>query len=114
MAGRCLTELRRPERAIPLLGQAIEQYDQAHSRELALYLSWLAEAHIQQGNIDEAAAIASRSLDLSSAVTSARGVARVQVLRRLLAPYHGTSAVDDFECHAATVSCLEVIQAPER
>lgn len=39
MAGRCLTELRRPERAIRLLGKAVEAYDDTHARELALYLS---------------------------------------------------------------------------
>ena len=104
MAGRCLTELHCPGRAVPLLSQAIEQYDQAHARELALYLSWLAEAHIQLGNIDEGAAVATQALGLSSTVTSVRGVDRIRLIRRLLVPYHGTPVADDFEDQAAAIS----------
>jgi hypothetical protein len=40
MAGRCLTELDQPERAAPLLLDAIEGYDTTHVREVALYRSW--------------------------------------------------------------------------
>jgi hypothetical protein len=41
---------------------------------MALYLSWLAEAHIYAGNIEKAASVASRALELSAEVTSSRGI----------------------------------------
>jgi len=103
MAGRCLTQLRRPARAIGLLAAAVDRYDDTHARELSLYLSWLAEAHIYDGNIDEAAHIAARCLMLSTAVTSARGTERVQLIRQMLAPHHGNAAVDAFADRAAAV-----------
>jgi tetratricopeptide (TPR) repeat protein len=97
MAGRCATQLKRPGPAIELLTQAIKRYDGTHAREMALYLSWLAEAYIYGGNVEEAAATALRALHMSNGVTSARSNRRIQHLRSLLAPYHGNSAVDEFE-----------------
>jgi hypothetical protein len=48
MAGRCYVELRRPQRAEPLLTDAIARYDETRAREVALYRTWLAEVYIQQ------------------------------------------------------------------
>ena len=103
MAGRCLTELKRPTKAITLLTAAVGRYDDTHTRELALYLSWLAEAQVYEGNIDQAADVAARALRLSAGVTSTRGTDRVRLVRRLLAPHHGTTAVDDFEEQATAI-----------
>ena len=103
MAGRCLTELKRPEPAIGLLSRAVERYDDSHARELALYLSWLAEAQVYAGHIDEAATVAARALGLSSTVTSARGTDRIRLIRGLLAPYRGTAAVDEFDGQATAI-----------
>jgi hypothetical protein len=103
MAGRCLTELKRPTKAIPLLAAAVGRYDDTHTRELSLYLSWLAEAHVYEGDIDQAADVAARALRLSAGVTSTRGTDRVRLVRRLLAPHHGTTAVDDFEEQATAI-----------
>jgi tetratricopeptide (TPR) repeat protein len=97
MAGRCLTQLKQPERAIELLTRAVNTYDSTRVRELALYLSWLAEAHVYADNIEEAATDASRALQLSARSTSARSAERVRVVRKLIAPYHGNRTVDEFE-----------------
>jgi hypothetical protein len=97
MAGRCYVELGQADRAVPLLSGVLKHYDERHTRELALYTSWLAEAHIQLGEIDEAAATATRSLELSSQTTSARGDDRVNVLRRKLGRFKDVPAVSDFE-----------------
>ena len=97
MAGRCFTELKRPKPAIELLSDAVLRYDDTHTREMALYLSWLAEAHIYAGDIEKAAAIASRALELSAGVTSSRGVERIKLVRGLLVPYRGNVAVDELE-----------------
>ena len=54
MAGRCLIELGSPNTAAPLLARAIGSYNANHAREIALYLSWLAEAYARAGTIDAA------------------------------------------------------------
>ena len=53
----CYTELKQPRRAQRLLCGVIERYDRAPADEISRYLSWLAESHIQLGEIDEAAAV---------------------------------------------------------
>jgi tetratricopeptide (TPR) repeat protein len=101
MAGRCLTELKQPKQAIPLLDAAVGRYDETHAREMALYLSWLAEAHAYDGNAEEAAAAAIRALHLTAGVTSARSVDRIARVRTVLERYRGNAAVDEFEEQAA-------------
>ena len=97
MAGRCFTQLKRPRQAITLLSTAISQYDDTHARELALYLSWLAEAHVYAEQIEEAATYALRALRLSAGVTSERGTSRMRLIRHLLTPYRGNPTADTFE-----------------
>jgi transcriptional regulator with XRE-family HTH domain len=96
MAGRCYVELGQGERAVPLLSGVLAHYPERHTRELALYTSWLAEAHIQLGAVDEAVAAATRTLELTSQITSARSDDRVNLLRRKLRPYKDVPAVADF------------------
>jgi hypothetical protein len=91
MTGRCLTELRQPTRAIALLSHAVSEYDESHAREMALYLSWLAEAHVYAHNIEEAAATGLQAMNLAASVSSVRSLERVQVVQRLLTPYRGTA-----------------------
>ncbi|MER7057789.1 transcriptional regulator [Streptomyces sp. NPDC000351] len=64
MEARVYTELRRPLRAVPLLTDVLGRYDASHSRELALYLSWLAVAYAD-ANEPEAAAAATTSRKLA-------------------------------------------------
>ncbi|GII25411.1 transcriptional regulator [Planosporangium mesophilum] len=103
MAGRCLTELKQPKKAIPLLDAAVRRYDDSHAREMALYLSWLAEAHAYDGSVEEAAQTAMRALRLSASTTSARSADRIRVVRRALQRYRGNASVDEFEERAAEV-----------
>lgn len=72
MTGRCWTELRRPLRAVPVLTHALARYDDAHARDKALYLSWLADAYLTAGEVEEAAAVTGRALALSTGVASVR------------------------------------------
>jgi hypothetical protein len=69
------------------------------TREFALYLSWLAEAQVMLGEVDEAAATATKALELTAQITSARGDDRITVLRHKLRPYQNVPAVADFEEH---------------
>ncbi|MFZ3595833.1 XRE family transcriptional regulator [Streptomyces sp. BH104] len=84
MAGRCWTELRRPLRAVPVLEAGLASYDDAHARDKSLYLSWLADSYLNAGEVEQAATVTDRSLDLSAGVASVRPRKRLApVLRRL-------------------------------
>jgi hypothetical protein len=63
---RSATELRKPDRAVSLLTDAIGRYDQALVRENSLYLSWLAEDYVQLDEIEHAADIATRMAALAA------------------------------------------------
>jgi len=97
MAGRCYTELRRPSRAEPLLRAALAHYSDDLAREASLYASWLADSYVQVGEIEEAAAQASRSLVLSTRVNSFRCRERRRLLWVKLGPHRQARAVRQFE-----------------
>jgi transcriptional regulator with XRE-family HTH domain len=97
MAGRCWTQLRRPLRAVPILEAATCGYGADRARESALYLSWLAEAYLQAGEVERAAEAALRALDLDRRAGSARSASRIGTLRRLFEPYAGSAAVAGFQ-----------------
>ncbi|MFE3524207.1 hypothetical protein ACFXOD_21765 [Streptomyces sp. NPDC059161] len=80
MESRVYTELRRPLRAVPLLRDVLSRYDATHTREMALYLSWLAVAYADANEPEEAAATAERVMRLSADVASERTAERVRVV----------------------------------
>ncbi|MGX1563108.1 helix-turn-helix domain-containing protein [Streptomyces sp. NPDC055506] len=84
MTGRCWTELRRPLRAVSVLEGALARYDDSHARDKALYLSWLADSYLTAGEVEQAATVTGRALDLASGVASVRPRQRLApVLQRL-------------------------------
>ncbi|MFG1850744.1 helix-turn-helix domain-containing protein [Actinomadura geliboluensis] len=87
MDARVYTELRKPLRAVPLLQEVLSRYDSTHTRELALYLSWLAVALVDANEPEEAAATARRMLDLSADFASDRTAQRNRVVLTKLEPY---------------------------
>ncbi|WP_225843505.1 helix-turn-helix domain-containing protein [Streptomyces albus] len=95
MSGRCWTELRRPLRAVPILEQALARYDDAHARDKALYLSWLADAYLTAGEVEQAATVAARALDLSSGVASIRPRRRLAPVLEELSRHRGLAVVGD-------------------
>ncbi|MCF2527049.1 helix-turn-helix domain-containing protein [Yinghuangia soli] len=80
MEARVYTELRRPLRAVPLLTAVLSRYNATHTRELALYLSWLAVAYADANEPEAAAETAERVITLSSDVASERTAERVRVV----------------------------------
>ncbi|MFI5801030.1 helix-turn-helix transcriptional regulator [Streptomyces sp. NPDC051677] len=80
MESRCYTELHRPLRAVPLLRDVLKDYDTTHTRELALYLSWLAVALADANEPEEAAAVAERVIAISADVASERTAERIRVM----------------------------------
>ncbi|MDK1476512.1 helix-turn-helix transcriptional regulator [Streptomyces sp. 549] len=87
MESRVYTELRKPLRAVPLLREVLGGYDATHTRELALYLSWLAVALADANEPEEAAAVADRVITIASDVASERTAERVRVILRRLEDY---------------------------
>ncbi|GAA2991776.1 hypothetical protein GCM10010483_40380 [Actinokineospora diospyrosa] len=83
MAGRCLIELGEPELAEPLLTAAIAAYPTGHAREIALYLSWLAESYARSGNLDAARATLHRARHTAAGVHSARLDSRIHEVTSL-------------------------------
>ena len=96
MAARCYVELGQGARAIPLLTDVLTRYDERRTREAALYTSWLAEAHLQSGDIDRAAELASKMAVLTAHTTSTRSDERLNHLRTKLAPNSEVAAVREF------------------
>lgn len=87
MEARVYTELHRPLRAVPLLRDVLSDYDATHTREMALYLSWLAVALADANEPEEAASVAERVISLASDTPSERVAARVGVIFSSLQKY---------------------------
>ncbi|MDA3624235.1 helix-turn-helix transcriptional regulator [Saccharopolyspora sp. WRP15-2] len=84
MAGRCMIELGRPNDAEPLLANAIANYPPEHAREVALYLTWLAESHARAGDLDAARQAIQRARSYAETVSSARTDLRLEAVQRLV------------------------------
>lgn len=93
MESRVYTELRRPLRAVPLLKSVLGEYDATHTREMALYLSWLAVAYADANEPEEAAATAERMLTLSADLSSERTAERGRVVLARLAEFRDVPEV---------------------
>ncbi|WP_062209451.1 hypothetical protein [Streptomyces sp. NBRC 109706] len=87
MTGRCWTELGRPLRAVPVLESALQTFSDTHARDKSLYMTWLAHAYLDGGEIEQAAAVTGRSLQLATGVGSVRPRERVQTLVGRLKPH---------------------------
>ncbi|MFH8595379.1 hypothetical protein, partial [Streptomyces rimosus] len=98
MTGRCWAVLRRPMRAIPILEQALGSFDDAHARDKSLYLTWLADSYLAAGEVEEAAEIVSRVLDLSAGVASVRPRQRI------------ASALNQLEAHSNLAHVRPVLE----
>lgn len=97
MTGRCLSELQNHSRAVRVLGDALGRYDDTHSRDKALYLTWLAHAHLGADEPERAAAVVGHALDLAAGVGSVRPGERLRGVLRRLAHYGGPEVADVLE-----------------
>lgn len=104
MEARAYTELHRPLRAVPLLTDVLSRYDTTHTREFALYLSWLVVALADANEPEEAAHAAGRLLDLSADVASDRTARRTRVVLSRLEPYRDVPQVRGLLTNDAAVA----------
>ncbi|WP_219419306.1 hypothetical protein [Pseudonocardia nigra] len=95
MTGRCWSELRRPLRAVPVLESALGRYSDAHSRDKALYSSWLADSYIDAGEIEQAVAVVHSSLAVMGNVSSVRPRERLAAVASRLSEHQKLPAVRD-------------------
>lgn len=95
MTGRCWTELHRPLRAVPILEDVLARYSGAHARDKALYLTWLANAYIDAQEIEQAARVVLRAVDLSTNVASVRPQQRIAAVALRLTPHRALQCVAD-------------------
>jgi tetratricopeptide (TPR) repeat protein len=102
MDARVYTELRKPLRAVPLLRDVLSRYNSTHTRELALYLSWLAVALADANEPEEAAATARQMFDLTTDFASSRTAERGRVVLAKLEPFRDVPDVREvLDAHAA-------------
>jgi tetratricopeptide (TPR) repeat protein len=88
MAGRCWTELRRPLRAVPVLENVLAGYEDTHARDKALYLTWLAHAYLDAGEVEQAATTTIRAIELAAGIASVRPSARIGKVAQRLQQHH--------------------------
>lgn len=93
MEARVYTETRKPLRAVPLLREVLGSYPVTHTREFALYLSWLAVALANANEPEEAAAAARQMVEMTATVPSSRAGNRRAVVLAALRPYKGVPDV---------------------
>ena len=103
MTGRCWAILRRPDRAVPALEWAMARFDDTHARDKSLYLSWLADAHLDAREVDRAARTLSHAIALGSDVASVRPCERIRTVAARLRPHAAESAVADVLEQARTI-----------
>ncbi|WP_248836752.1 hypothetical protein [Frankia sp. AgKG'84/4] len=96
MAGRCWTELSRPDRAEQRLRRGLTGYDPLRAREISLYETWLAEVHLLRGEVEAACAAATHAVRLDVRVNSARTAERLRTLASRLAGYRSVPAAREF------------------
>ncbi|SEQ66921.1 Helix-turn-helix domain-containing protein [Lentzea xinjiangensis] len=95
MAGRCMIELGDPAKAEPLLSKAVATYPEEHSREVALYLSFLAESYARTGAFDAAKATLDQAASFAERMPSARTDDRFTAVRELLQPGLGRERISE-------------------
>jgi hypothetical protein len=83
MAARCATRLGRAATAVPLIRAALGRYSSGHRREMALYWSFLSEAHLRAGQRPEAADAITVAAGYAADTASARVTARISGLHRV-------------------------------
>lgn len=76
MTGRVWSVLQQPDKATAPLEHALATYPDHWARDKSLYLSWLADAHLDAGDHASAIAAGEQALTLACRVASVRPLAR--------------------------------------
>ncbi|WP_158850775.1 helix-turn-helix domain-containing protein [Saccharothrix deserti] len=93
MAGRCWTRLRRPLRAVPVLEGVLSRYSDTHARDKSMYLTSLAHAYVDAGEVEQAAVVTMRATELASGLGSVRPAVRIAEVAGRLRRHRSLPAV---------------------
>ncbi|WP_344800994.1 helix-turn-helix transcriptional regulator [Actinokineospora diospyrosa] len=93
MSGRCWTALGRPNDAVAALEAALANFDETHARDKSLYLTYLANALIDSSEVEQAAHVTARSMDLARGVGSVRPLALISEVMHRLREHRGLDPV---------------------
>jgi DNA-binding SARP family transcriptional activator/tetratricopeptide (TPR) repeat protein len=104
--GACFVRLRRPERALPVLQQAVALLDPHAVRRQSTIFTDMGMAYAQQGNIQEACKLAKHALVLTTQTKSLSVLERVRLVRQELEPWGETESVQELEKHLDTMFAL--------
>jgi hypothetical protein len=93
--GTSLVTLRQPDAAQPVLDAALAAQDPEHLKARSIVQLAVATSYVQQREVDEACAVASRALVLPADQRIGPITQRAQDLLRELEPWRGRPAVED-------------------
>ncbi|ACV78331.1 helix-turn-helix domain-containing protein [Nakamurella multipartita] len=100
-AGYASLRADRHDEALALLSVTLSNLPDQAVKQRAVVLADLATAHLSQGNVDQACAIAIDAVDRLRQAGYATGVDRLRALRSHLAPWATSTAVRDLDQHLA-------------
>ncbi len=95
--GVCYLRLRQPENAQAVLHAALKETPSLTEHRAAIILTDLAEAYVQQGEIEEACQHARHALEITLQTKSLHSLQRVETLRPQLEGWASTSYVQDVD-----------------
>lgn len=89
----CLLRLRKPQEAVASANAGLTLYDKSFVDGRAVCTLRLGNAHLQSGEIDEAARVIGGAAGLAAQTRSARLVTELRTTRARMQPWRGTQAV---------------------
>ena len=97
--GHCFRELGQGDKAELFARRSLDMVD-GYIRGKAFNVVLLANAHLQQQNLDETCGVGHQALDLSSGLQSARTVRYIRDLRRRMTKFSNVPVVGEFQSRA--------------
>jgi hypothetical protein len=94
--GHCFRELGQGNKAERFARRSLDMVD-GYVRGRTFNVVLLADAHLQQQNLDEACAVGNQALDLASGLQSARTIKYIRDFRRRVAKFKRDPLVSDFQ-----------------
>ncbi|MGH3833243.1 MAG: hypothetical protein ACRDRS_22880 [Pseudonocardiaceae bacterium] len=91
--GGCHLTLGETDHAISYAQQSLKVIDRISTRDVAMTLVYLGQAHVQCNEIDEAARLLGDAGDIAASHSSARLIGRLEQARADLRPWQDTAAV---------------------
>ncbi|GLW73499.1 hypothetical protein Kpho02_57980 [Kitasatospora phosalacinea] len=94
-SGRCLLDLGRPAAARARIAEGLAQLPPARAKTRGLFLAYQARAHLRTGEVEQALAAATESLDLAARIGAPRCAAPARGLAPAFAPHRRLAGVPE-------------------